>query len=295
VLGRGGVAEQQRTLAEVVQHQRRERHAEPGRANDRSPEVTEIGVDRLGAGGDEEHAAQHDDPADAMVAEETDRPRWIEGGEDGRGLHDRRDSQGGEHDEPQESDRTEQRAEAGGPVSLRQEQSRQNRQRNRHGPRSKARSPHLDPLDGGQHRDGRCDDAVSVEERRGEETEREEDRSAAKPERARPRVGDERHQREDPPLAPIVRAQDDDHVLDRNDEDQRPDDEGQDPEHVGWAHRDRVRSVEALAQRVERARSDVAVDDAQRREPQGGRGPGAGHAVLALGFLACDHDGPRIH
>ena len=66
---------------------------------------------------------------------------------------------------------------------------------------------------------------------------------------------------------------------------QRPEDQRQHAEHVVARRRDAVRAVEALAQRVERAGADVAVDDAERSQsekseipPGRGRGRRLGRA-----------------
>jgi len=77
---------------------------------------------------------------------------------------------------------------------------------------------------------------------------------------------DEGHQRQDPALAPVVGAHHKHEVLDGDHQDQRPDDQRQDAQHVGRGHRNAVLAVEALADGVERARADVAVHDPERRE-----------------------------
>jgi hypothetical protein len=51
------VFEQQRALAEVVEQQRRQHQAEPGQAYRPPAEVAHVGIQRLGARDDEEHAA----------------------------------------------------------------------------------------------------------------------------------------------------------------------------------------------------------------------------------------------
>ena len=67
-----------------------------------------------------------------------------------------------------------------------------------------------------------------------------------------------------PPSPVIVGAQQDQHVFERDDDDQRPEDEREHAEH-GLARR-RVPPADGrgdrFAQRIERARADVAVDDA---------------------------------
>ena len=49
--------------------------------------------------------------------------------------------------------------------------------------------------------------------------------------------------------------------FDRNDQDEGPENEGEDPEDIGRRGRQRVLAVETLPQGVERARSYVAVND----------------------------------
>ena len=68
--------------------------------------------------------------------------------------------------------------------------------------------------------------------------------------------------------ARLVDVQEQEHVLDRDDQDERPQNEGEDPEDVPLGRRHRVRPVEALADGVEGRGPDVAVDDAERREGQ---------------------------
>ena len=93
----------------------------------------------------------------------------------------------------------------------------------------------------------------------------------------------QRQQREDAALAVVVGPHDEDQVLDRDDDDQRPEDQRQHAEDVGRASTAmRVRAVEALAQRVQRAGADVAVDDAERREDQNCLCASAGARSLLL-------------
>ena len=128
----------------------------------------------------------------------------------------------------------------------------------------------LEPLDRAEHRDGRRDHAVAVEQRGAEDAQQHQRASARAPAWLARRQ--QRGQREDAALAVVVGAHDEREVLDRDDQHQRPEDERQDAEHVRLGRRDRVRSEEALAHRVERAGADVAVDDAERAEGQRQRG-----------------------
>src|SRR5207248_368476 len=76
----------------------------------------------------------------------------------------------------------------------------------------------------------------------------------------------ERHQGEHAPFALVVRPDDDDVVLDRDDDQQGPEHEREYAEHVARRDGDAVRPGERVANRVQRARPDVAVHDAQRGE-----------------------------
>ena len=89
----------------------------------------------------------------------------------------------------------------------------------------------------------------------------------------------QRHEREGAALAVVVGPQDDDHVLDRDDDDQRPQDQGDHPHHhlAGEGGRARMPGGggKAFLERVERAGADVAVnhpDGAKGQGPEGGRG-----------------------
>ena len=78
----------------------------------------------------------------------------------------------------------------------------------------------LESLDGGQHRDGWCDDAVAVEERCAQHPE---DHHQAKAFAARSdHSTGEVSERHDPALALVVGLHDKVHVLERNDDHDRP-------------------------------------------------------------------------
>ena len=57
-----GIVEQQRALTEIVQQQRRLDEAEPGEADRQLAEMAHVGVERLGAGGGQEHRSQGKKP-----------------------------------------------------------------------------------------------------------------------------------------------------------------------------------------------------------------------------------------
>ena len=90
------------------------------------------------------------------------------------------------------------------------------------------------------------------------------------------RVGDlgalkQRGQRHDPAVAAVVRAHDEARVLDRDDDHQRPEDQRNDPVDAGRRGvRGGSMGREDDLLGVQRARADVAVDDAQRAEREHG-------------------------
>ena len=59
---RGGIrlGEEQAALAEIIEGERRQRHAEPGDADRQRPEMAHVGVERFAARHRQESAADHD-------------------------------------------------------------------------------------------------------------------------------------------------------------------------------------------------------------------------------------------
>ena len=118
-------------------------------------------------------------------------------------------------------------------------------------------------LDGAEHRDRGRDQRVAVEERRAQHREQHE---ALRRLRARGElVLDQRDERQHAAFAVVVETQDHDEVLQRDDDQQAPEDQREDAEH-GSDVRLAAGDGGSLAQRIERARADVAIHDAERAE-----------------------------
>ena len=81
-------------------------------------------------------------------------------------------------------------------------------------------------------------------------------------------AGNQRGECQHAPLAVVVGAHDDGDVLDRDDQHERVDDERQHAEDVLVRRRDSMSAEEALPHRIQRARADVAVDDAESGQRQ---------------------------
>src|SRR6185503_1313928 len=168
--------------------------------------------------------------------------------------------------EPDDHDRPEQLPHGLRSARLNKEQAEEDR----HGNRQDVGFEHVradaQALDRAQYRNRGRHDSIAVKQRRAEKAEA--DHHRPRPEsRLRP-VWNQRHQRQDAALALVIRAQDEDQVFDRDDEHQGPEDQGQDADDVLSSGGDAVGGIEALAKRVERARADVAVNNAEGAERQ---------------------------
>ena len=80
ILDRLRIGQHQRALPEIVERQRRQHHREPGGLDRAAAEMAEVGVERLGAGDDQEHRAERDQADDAVAGEEAHAVERIERG-----------------------------------------------------------------------------------------------------------------------------------------------------------------------------------------------------------------------
>ncbi len=168
------------------------------------------------------------------------------------------------HQEPDHHHGPEQPADHAGAAPLHQEEAEQHHDGERNDVGIEERRGDLQSLDRAQHRDRRRDHAVAIEERRADQAGgQDEPVSAAAPAGAAER---ERGQRENAALAPVVGAHDDDDVLQHHHDGERPRDQRQHAKHR--PRRDGGPAVEALLDRVERRRPDIAVDDTERAQDQ---------------------------
>ncbi len=115
---RGGVAQDQGTLAEIVEHQGGQDQAQPGDADRLAAEMAHVGIERLGAGDRQHDRTQRHEGLPAGDIEQAQGPARVHGREHRRvqdDLHGAQDGQGGE---PDQHDRAEQGADAGGAAAL---------------------------------------------------------------------------------------------------------------------------------------------------------------------------------
>ncbi len=101
------VAEDQRALAEVVQHQAGQHQQEPGPGDGFAAEVTHVCIECFGAGQRQHHRAQNRHPHAWVQHEELYRPERVECLQHLRPLDDAVQAKRTQHDEPQHHDRPE--------------------------------------------------------------------------------------------------------------------------------------------------------------------------------------------
>ena len=160
--------------------------------------------------------------------------------------HDPGDAHDGDRREPDDHDGTEQRTDGRRAARLNQKQDQQHADGHRHDVRLEQVRRQAQPFNGAQHRDGRRDHAVAIEQRRAEQPERDEERAAPAP--GLRMLGHERDQRQHAALALVVGPHDENQVFDGDEERQRPENQRQHAHHVVRRRRDRVDAVKTLAE-----------------------------------------------
>jgi hypothetical protein len=168
-------------------------------------------------------------------------------------------------------DRPEPLADAAGAEALYREQAGQHEQRQRDHPVVQLRRRDFEAFDGRQHRDRRCDDAVAVEDGGAEQADRHQ--RASQPRLVGHRMRGQRQHRDQPAFAVVVGAQDQQHVLQRDDDRDGPEDQRQHAQDVGRRGL-QMAAVEDFLQCVQRAGADVAIDHTECRQRQCGQGSG---------------------
>ncbi len=206
--------------------------------------------------------------------------------ENRRLTHDPWDAEHADRDEPDDHHRAEEAAHAVRAELLNDEDAQDDGHRDRQHVRREERGSDLKPLDRAEHGDGWCDHAVAVEQRRTEDAESDEERTIQRRPtvtRIPPGLWKECQEGENAALTLVVGSHDDRDVLDRDDDDQRVQDERQHAEDVVVRRRHGMRAEETLANRVEGARPDVAVDDTNRGERE------REQRAALVGLAGCRH------
>ena len=228
--------------------------------------MAHVGVERLGPGDGQHDGTQGDEGLEACDLEEADRVAGMKGGEHGRVVDDLGQAEEAQDREPDQHHRPEEGAYALGTAALDQEQAEEHDRGQRDDVGLERGCGGLEAFDGREHRDRRRDQPVAVEQSEAGDGQAQDDRAQAGA------VGcgalDQRAQRQHAALATIVGAEDQQHVFDADDQDQRPEDEREDAQHGGLGEVQAAGMAEGFPHRVERAGPDIAVDDAERGQGQ---------------------------
>ena len=104
---------------------------EPGDLDRLAAEMAEIGVERLGAGDDQEDQAHDGEADDAVRQDELDAEQRVEGQEHARVVDDVDQAADGQHDEPDQHDRPEELRDLRRAARLHGKQQHQNDDRER--------------------------------------------------------------------------------------------------------------------------------------------------------------------
>ena len=243
--------------------------------------MAEVGVKRLGAGDGEEDGAERIEADHSVVGNESEAVGRIERPQHAGIACDPKHTGNRNRHEPDRRDRPEQGRDLRRTPRLEGKEHDQDHHGDRHHVSVQCRSGDVHALDRGKNRQRRRNDGVAVEQRGADDAEQRDE--AGGPARAAKRARGERHEGKRTALAVVVRAQQDHDVLQGDDDEQRPQNQRQHPEHRGagkLAGFGRGSGDDRFAERVERARADVAVDDADAAdgEPQQ---PGAGASLRA--------------
>ena len=172
----------------------------------------------------------------------------------------------GEDHEPDRHDRAEQAADAAGASYLHGKQGDDDHETDGQHDLLELGRNDFQPFDGREYRDGRGDDAVAKEQACAAYADHAEQSPHA---RARTPALGQCHEGEDTTLAVVVGPHDKQHVLDGDDQHERPEDQGQDAQDFHGVHGRRAIGCEmgeAGLQRIERACADIAVDDPEHTE-----------------------------
>lgn len=147
-----------------------------------------------------------------------------------------------------------------------QEQADQHDKRQRYRPVLQAVEGDLQPFYRRQYRDRRGDHAVAVEQRRADQAGNHHESLQPAERRRRPaRQGRQRHH---PALALVVGTQDEDHVLDGNDPDQRPEDQREHAKDAIVVGLHPVAADEDLFQGIQGTGANIPIADSNRPDHQ---------------------------
>ena len=254
-----GAAQEQRTLADVIECECGQNQRQPGRLNRPAAEVSHVGVERFRPGNRQHHRTEADEAAPTVVGGEIEAVIGIERAQNGWVLRNLIQPGGGQYGKPQQHYRAEQSADVLCAFTLDGKQQQQHRQRNRQHPMRQRRADNRQPLCGGEHGNGRGNDGVA-EKQSGADQPRHRDQPGRF---ALQVLHGLLHQNHHAAFAFVVGMEDKNHIFQRHHQNQRPDNQRYKTEDARFAH-PHMRGQKGFFQGVKRAGADVAVNDAER-------------------------------
>ena len=192
--------------------------------------MTQIGIKRLTARHAQDHSAQNNEGRSRVAQHEAHGVVRAHGPQNGRVVDDVREAQHGNGEEPHDGDRTKKLADASRAALLHKKQAKQDHQGQRNHGFLEGRRHHLQTLHRGQHRNGRGDHPIAVENARAKNTHHQQ--HAPQRGLVLDRLGGQRQHGHQAALAVVVSAQYQRDVFQRDDDRQSPEKYGQDAQHV---------------------------------------------------------------
>jgi hypothetical protein len=277
----GRIAERQRALPEIVQHQAGQHEPRPGPPYRLGAKVTHVGVQRFGPG-DAQHHRTEDDEGEALVLNaELDREAWRDRQQHIGMEHDLLDAEDANDEEPRRHHRPEDAADAVCAAPLHREQQDDDHHADRQHVLLKFRCGNLQALDSGEHRDRRSDQSVAEEQAGAGYADQCQRLAHAG---AHGDTLGQRHERQDAAFATIVGVHDERHVFHGDDEHEGPEDEGENAEDLGRCDGGIGEELEARLEGVERAGTDIAINHAEHGKQRAHRQRGSAQRAGGGGY-----------
>ncbi len=239
--------------------------------------MTQIRVKRLAAGYRQKYRAQRHHSDGAVGQQEMDPVPGIDRRQHRGIVADVNKTHHRQRREPDDHDRSKSRSDPRRAAALDREQHDEDEHRQRHHIVLERRRCELEAFDRRQHRNRRRDHGVADEHRSADDPKRQQG-----PASSAQRTLTQRHQRKRTALAIIVGAKQQQHVFGSHDDEKRPQDQRQNPEHDDSRDRLALRGAgDSFAKRIQWRRSDIAKDNPDTSERQG---PKAGGDRPIMGF-----------
>ena len=224
--------------------------------------MTEIGIERLAAGNREKYQAERHQPNMAMGENKLDGVSWIDCYQHPGIIANVQSPGDRDRDEPDRHDGSKKCRNPRGPAPLHGKKCKQDGDCQRQHDVLGSRHHELQSLDRGEDGDGRRDHGIAKKHRSSDHAEAQ-DRDCPVAQRSRR----ERGQRQRSALPVVIGAQEDQHVFERDDDNQRPQNERENAENDAARERRVVRGCDGgLPECVERTCTDIAINDANAAE-----------------------------